>query len=107
MSWALSVPLLLQRLALAAAVAAHVAGSRQRIVAGTVAPSLPPGVLSSHTSTRGRVLSALLLVLPLLVACTTAKANHAAAGRQRIVARALSHHHCRRGCCRSTYRLGA
>ena len=32
------------------------------------------------------MLSALLLVLPLLVARTTAEANHAAAGRQRIVA---------------------
>ena len=52
------------------------------------------------------MLSALLLVLPLLVARTTAEANHAAAGRQRIVARALSHRHRRRGCCRSTYRLG-
>ena len=46
MSWALSVPLLLQRLALAAAVAAHVAGSRQHIVACAVASSLPPRVLS-------------------------------------------------------------
>ena len=46
MLWALSVPLLLQRLALAAAVAAHVAGSRQHIVACAVASSLPPRVLS-------------------------------------------------------------
>ena len=46
MLWTLSVPLLLQRLALAAAVAAHVAVSRQHIVACTVASSLPPRVLS-------------------------------------------------------------